>query len=260
MGGIPVSVPLKEENGFQFDIADMESRVTEKTKMLVMTHPNNPTTTVFSRQKLEQLSEFVIRHDLVVVIDQVFESTIFDNREFVSLATLPGMWDRCITVFSTSKSMSLCGFRVAYNVACAEIMSVMHASAVYILGATNTFAQAGVLAALRNDDFVEEYNRIFDLRRKAAYESFNAIPGVHCLMPEATFLIWINISQLGTSDEVASHLREKARVAVTTGSRYGKYGEGYLRLNIAQLDETKFKHVLEQITICLTELASIKGI
>jgi aspartate/methionine/tyrosine aminotransferase len=260
MGGIPVSVPLKKENGFQFDIADMEARVTAKTKMVLLTHPNNPTTTVFSRQKLEQLSEFVIKHDLVVVIDQVFEGTVFDNREFVSLAALPGMWERCVTVFSTSKSMSLCGFRVAYNVACAEIMSVMHASAVYILGATNTFAQAGALAALRNDDFVDEYNRIFDLRRLAAYEAFTMIPGVHCLLPEATFLIWINISQLGTSDEIAKLLREKAKVAVTSGSRYGEHGEGGLRLNIAQLDEKKFNDVLKQISLTLTEHARTKGI
>ncbi len=260
MGGIPVSVPLKEAEGFQFDIADMESRVTEKTKMVLMTNPNNPTTTVFSRQKLEQLAEFVIKHDLVVVIDQVFESSIFDDREFISLATLPGMWERCVTVFSTSKSMSLCEFRVAYNVACEEIMRVMHASAVYILGATNTFAQAGALAALRNDNFVEDYNRIFDLRRKAAYDTFNTIPGVHCLMPEATFLIWVNISQLGTSTEIAKLLREHAKVAATTGSNYGKYGEGSLRFNIAQLDETKFKEVLEKISVTLTECAREKGI
>jgi aspartate/methionine/tyrosine aminotransferase len=260
MGGIPVSVPLREENGFQFDIADMESRVTEKTKMLLMTHPNNPTTTVFSRQNLEQLSQFVIKHDLVVVIDQVFEGTIFDDREFVSLASLPGMWERCVTVFSTSKSMSLCGFRVAYNAACAEIMSVMHASAVYILGATNTFAQAGVLAALRNDGFVTEYNRVIDLRRIAAHKVFNSIPGVHCLMPEATFLIWVNISALGTSIEVAAYLREYAKVAVSTGSNYGKYGEGYLRFNIALLDEDKFNRALEQIVLTLTDLAKKRGI
>ncbi len=256
MGGVPVSVPLLEKDGFQLDIKAMEAKVSEKTKMIVMTHPNNPTTTVFSRKTLQQLSEFIIRHDLVVVIDQVFEGTVFDDREFVSLAALAGMWERCVSVFSTSKSMSLCGFRVAYNVACEEIMSVMHASAVYILGATNTFAQAGVLAALRNDKFVEDYNRIFDQRRRSAYDVFNAIPGVHCLMPEGTFLIWVNVSQLGSSKEIAQLLREQARVAVTPGSHYGLYGEGSLRFNIAQLDEEKFKQVLDRISMTLEKRAS----
>ena len=228
--------------------------------MLLLTHPNNPTTTVFSRSNLERLSQFVIKHDLVVVIDQVFESTVFDDREFVTLASLPGMRERCVTVFSTSKSMSLCGFRVAYNVACEDIMRVMHSSAVYILGATNTFAQAGVLAALRNDGFVDEFNQIFDLRRKAAYKAFNAIPGVHCLMPEATFLIWLNISQLGTSAEIGKYMREQAKVAVSIGSNYGKHGEGYVRLNIAILDEIKFNHSLSQITLALTQLAAKQGI
>lgn len=156
MGATPVSVPLKEENGFQLDVAEMEKRLTPNTRMVLMTHPNNPTTTVFSRENLLALRDFVVDNDLVVVVDQVFESTIFDDREFISLAALPGMWERCVTVFSTSKSMSLCGFRVAYNVACEAIMEVMHASAVYILGATNTFAQAGVVAALRDDAFIED--------------------------------------------------------------------------------------------------------
>ncbi len=126
MGAVPVPVPLDKKNGYQFDMAAFEQAVSPRTKMVLFTHPNNPTATVFRRKGLEALAEFVIRHDLILVVDQAFEDMIFDGVEFVSPASLPGMWERTVTVCSISKGMGLSGLRVGYIVACDAFMDVYY--------------------------------------------------------------------------------------------------------------------------------------
>ncbi|MEG2082511.1 MAG: pyridoxal phosphate-dependent aminotransferase, partial [Oscillospiraceae bacterium] len=114
MGGTVIRIPVYAENGYQFNIEDFENAVTAKTKMVVLTNPNNPTSTVYSREKLEQLSKFIIKNDLVLVVDQAFEEPVFDGVEMVTMANLPDMWERTVTVYSLSKGMGLSGLRVGY--------------------------------------------------------------------------------------------------------------------------------------------------
>ena len=140
------------------------------------------------RESLEKLAQFAVKNDLIVVCDQAFEDSVYDGVEFVTLASLPGMWERTVTVCSISKGMALSGYRVAYIVADDHIMDVYYGSAVSVIGATNTASQLGAIAALKDASFLEEYNRIFDRRRKIVYEIFNSIPGVSIAMPESTFL------------------------------------------------------------------------
>jgi len=263
VGAKSVSVPLKEEDGFQLNIDEFEKRVSERTKLVVLTHPNNPTTTVYSRQNMEALSRFVIKHDLMIVVDQAFERTVFDNREFISMATLPGMKDRTVTVCSISKSMGLSGFRVGYIHACEEIMRAMYGGAVNILGATNTAAQYGAIAALNNNAFIEDYNRIYDERRKLAFRLLNEIRGVRCQLPESGFMAWVNVSALGTGREVARFLAENAKVRVSPGDQYGStgQGEGYLRIVLGVLkNQANFEAALERITTSLGRLSKQKGL
>lgn len=165
MGGRTVPVPLKESNQFQIEIDEFEKRVSEHTKMVVLTHPNNPTTTVFNRSSLEALADFVIRHDLILVCDQAFEDFCYEN-EMITPASLPGMFERTITVFSFSKGMGLSGYRVAYLVCSDVIMDTMFANAVSVLGATNTVSQLAILAALEDPSFMKEFEIAFDYRRK----------------------------------------------------------------------------------------------
>jgi aspartate/methionine/tyrosine aminotransferase len=257
MGAISVPVPLHSSRGFQLDIEEFEKRVTNRTKLIVLTQPNNPTSTVYRREQLEKLAEFAIAHDLFVVADHAFESTIFDGREFVTIASLPGMWERTISVFSTSKGMGMSGFRVGYNVACDEIMSVMHSTAVNVLGATNTFAQYGAIAAFEDDAFVEDFNRIYERRRRDAFDILNAIPGATCLLPESGFMIWLNIAALGSSKEVAHFLTEEARIIVNPGSSYGQFGEGYLRIMLGSLrEEGAFQDAMARIAASLRKLSA----
>lgn len=229
LGGKTVSVPLCRENGFHFDLNAFAQAITPRTKMVLLTNPNNPTTTVFTRQELTELSKLIIEHDLVCVCDQAFEDSIFDGREMVSIATLPGMWERTLTVCSISKGMGLSGFRVGYIVADDHIMDVLFGGAVNVLGATGTLQQEAAIAAMEDLSFMDGYIQEYDARRKYAYQKLNEVPGVQMLMPESTFLCWVNVSELGDSTEIMQYLVEHALVACNDGKPYGPSGNGYLR-------------------------------
>lgn len=228
-GATPVAVCLRPENNYQLNREDLEAAVTERTKMLILTHPNNPTTTIFSRASLDMLRDFVISHDLILVCDQAFEDFCYE-REMITPASLPDMFERTITVFSFSKGMGLSGYRVGYLVCSDCIMDTMYANAVSVLGATNTVSQVAVLAALKDCSFMDEFRTAFDIRRKAAYEILNSIPGVTMQLPESGFLCWIDVHELGNSGDIAAYLLKTAHVSVNDGINYGPGGEGHLRI------------------------------
>lgn len=229
-GGKAVHVPLKPENGYQFDIDEFEKRVTDHTKMVLITHPNNPTGTVFNKQSIMSLCDFVKKHDLVLVCDQAFEDHIYDDREMIAPMSVEGMFERTITTFSISKGLGLSGFRVGYIVANDELMDVYYGGAVNVLGATNTLAQKAAITALEDESIIHDYHERLLRRRDIAYRILNSIPHVKAILPESGILSWIDISELGTSQEVAAYLLDKAHISVNEGTPYGLQGEGYLRI------------------------------
>lgn len=229
MGGKVVPLALKVENDYQFIEEDFETLITPKTKMIIITHPNNPTTTVFNRKSLDILSRIVIKYDLILVCDQAFEDFCYEN-EFVTPASLPGMFERTITVFSFSKGMGLSGLRVGYLVCSDKIMDSMFANAVSVLGATNTVCQEAMIVALEDPSFMKEFEDAFDYRRKKAYEILNSIPNVSMQMPESGFLCWVDVSKLGKSSDIVDYLVKEAKVSVNDGKNYGLGGEGHLRI------------------------------
>lgn len=229
MQGKVVPIPLHAADGYQLRIEEWERRVTPKTKMVVLTHPNNPTTTVYDRQSLEALCAFIQKHDLILVCDQAFEDFTFEH-EMITPASLPGMWERTITVCSVSKGMGLSGYRVAYIIASDEVMDVMYGCAVSVIGATNTIAQVAVMEAFKDQRFMETFARSYDVRRDQAYAILNDVPGVKVQLPESGFLCWIDVSQLGNSTDICAYLIKEAKVAVNDGINYGPGGEGHLRM------------------------------
>ncbi|GAA3669191.1 pyridoxal phosphate-dependent aminotransferase [Arthrobacter ginkgonis] len=240
LGAVPVSVPLRAEDGYQLDPAALEAALTPRTKMVLISHPNNPTGTVFRRDTLEALARFVVAHDLILVCDQAFEDHVFDNIEMVSPATLPGMWERTVTVFSVSKGLGLSGFRVGYLVADDRIMDVLYGGAVNVLGATSTLSQIGAAAALKDETILPAYFDILDRRRRLAHAAFSAVPGVRMQMPESGILSWLDIRALGTATEVSAHILRTARVLVNEGEPYGAEGAGHLRIvHGCFMDETR---------------------
>ena len=218
IGGVSVEVPTYAEDNYDLRIEEFEKRVTDKTKMVIITNPNNPTSTVYTRETLEKLADFVIRHDLIMVVDQAFEDTVFDGHEMVNIATLPGMAERTIIIGSLSKGMALCGFRVAYVVAPEVITRVFHGSAVLFLGAPNTMAQAGAVAALKDPSFMEAYRQEYMERAKVLGDILRTVPHISFDQPESSFFFWIDTSYYGTDQEVVEYLAKEAGVLVSGGS------------------------------------------
>lgn len=261
MGGKIVRVPVFAHNNFQFEIEDFEKRVTNKTKMVVLTNPNNPTTVSYRKDRLEKLAKFIVKHDLILVVDQAFEYPVFDDVEMVTMAALPGMWQRTLTVCSLSKGMGLSGFRVGYIVADDKIMDKLYGATVAVLGATNTAAQIGAIAALNDDRFLLEYGDIFKERRDFVYEALKDIKGIQINLSESGFLSWVNISALGTEEEVVAYLIDKAKVSVNVGTPYGENGKGYIRIVHGVLgNKEDFQKAILRIQQALIQLGLEKGI
>lgn len=234
-GAKPVAYHLKEENDFQLDMEEVKSLITDKTKMIVLITPNNPTGGVLSRDTLEELSKLVIEKDLMVLSDEIYEKLVFDDVEHVSIASLPGMRDRTITLNGFSKAYSMTGWRLGYMAAPKAVIQAAVRMHQYINTCASSFVQEAAITALKEaepdvQEMVKEYQR----RRDYVVDAINKIEGLSCRKPKGAFYIFVNIKKLGmTSMEVAEYLLEKAGVAMVPGSAFGESGEGYIRLSYA---------------------------
>jgi aspartate/methionine/tyrosine aminotransferase len=260
IGAVNVSVPVYQEDGFQIRLEELEKRVTANTRLLVLTHPNNPTGTVYTREVLEGLTDFLERHDLAVVVDQSFERNIYDGREYITFAALnETARARTISVFGTSKDLGLTGFRVAYMVAPKAIIDILKVASFNYVGPTNTFAQYGAAAGYADPSYVDEWMRVFDDRRRFGYDILSQIPGVKVLMPEGGYFFWVDVRQLGTSTEVRDHLIRDAQVGVSPGNWFGQNGEGYLRIMFSTMKDTaRYEEAMRRIDGSLRKLAAGK--
>ena len=257
LGGVPVSVPLRESENYQLNLEEFEKHYTPKTKMVVLTHPNNPTTTVFRRENLEKLCHWIIEKDLILVVDQAFEDHIYDGIEFVIPAFLPKMWERTITVCSVSKGLALSGFRVGYIYCNDHFMDAFYGAAVSVLGATNTAAQIAVITALEDDSFVQEYGEIFNRRRKFLRELVDSSCKVTMVTPESSFLAWINVSKIGKSSEIVDYLVKEAKVAVNNGYAYGPNAGEHVRVVYGCLaDDSELFRALERMISALDKFTT----
>ncbi|MCF0106383.1 MAG: pyridoxal phosphate-dependent aminotransferase [Holdemanella sp.] len=261
LGGVSIPVPTYPEDNYQIRMEEMEKRVTPRTKMVLLTHPNNPTTTVYRKENLIELSKFIIKHDLVLVCDQAFEDHIFDGIEYVAPCTLEGMWERTVTVCSLSKGYGLSGYRIGYVYACEDIMDAMYGTCVNICGAPCTSSTFGAIAALKDETILPAYYEKLDKRRTMAYEILSSAPGVKMNKSESGILSWLDISALGTSAEVVAYIRDHANILVNEGTPYGKMGKGHIRIVTACFyDDEQSRIRLERIRDALTQMAKERGI
>lgn len=248
-GGTPVSVPLRKETGYQLEMAELKKRWSKKIKAVLLTQPNNPTGTVYSREVLEELCRFLVEKDLILICDMAFEDHIYDGVECLWPAALPGMWERTVSLFTMSKGFGLCGLRVGYLVADAPVLDSLLAEATPLLCAANMTAQAGAMAALEDETLLPACFARLDRRRKETCRRLNQIPGVSVVVPQGGIQCWVDVSQLGDSGEIAVYLREKAGVAVSEGSAYGpEEGKGHFRLVFGCLnDEEAYDQALDRL-------------
>ena len=235
LGAKPVTYHLKEENNYQIDLEELESKITDRTRMIVIVDPSYPTGGVFSRETLERLAEIAVRHDLLVLSDEIYEQLVYDGAEHISIASLPGMKERTITLSGCSKAYSMTGWRLGYMCAPKEIIQACVRVHQYTITCASSFVQEAAVTALKEcDEDVEAMRREYQRRKDYVVKALNEIDGISCNNPKGAFYIFVNIKKLGkTSMEMAEYLLETAKVALVPGSAFGNGGEGYLRISYA---------------------------
>lgn len=244
--GVPIVVELKEENEFKLTKQDVLEKITDKTKMLVLPFPNNPTGSIMTREDLKEIVDVVLEKDLYVISDEIYAELTYQGKH-VSIAEFPGMKDRTIVINGFSKSYAMTGWRLGFACAPKIILEQMLKIHQFAIMCAPTTSQYAAVEALRNgDDDVRHMQEAYDQRRRFLVHELRRI-GFEVFEPFGAFYVFPSIKQFGmTSDEFATRLLEQEKVAVVPGTAFGACGEGFLRISYAySIDSLKI--ALERI-------------
>lgn len=243
----PVVVNAKEENGWLPDIKDIEAKVTAKTKMIILNTPTNPTGAVYSKALLQQIADLAIKHDFYVVSDEVYEKLIYDVRH-VSIASLPGMRERTITINGFSKAYAMTGWRLGYMAAPRELTLPMLKVHQYTSTCLPAFVQYGAVDAIKNsDEDVESMRKEYLRRRDLLLEYFAGCENVSMVTPQATFYMYINIAKSGMDSKTfCNRLLEEEGVAAVPDTAFDSTGKDVIRISFAS-DEATLRAGAEKI-------------
>jgi len=254
-GGVPVFVPLHENDAYRLDADTVMSHITDKTRVIIINSPNNPTGAVFSYDDLLKLTKLVIERDLIVISDEVYEKIVYDTANHRCLAALPKMRERTIVVNSFSKTYAMTGFRVGYALGPAELIDPMLKIHQYSVACVDGTAQHAAVAALEGpQDFVKMMVTEFDRRRKLMYKRINEIDGFHCILPKGAFYIFPNVKEFNMpTADLADFLGKEGKIITVPGSAFGTNGEGYLRLSYATAYE-KIEEAMNRIEKAVKKL------
>lgn len=229
-GAETVWVPTVPEKGFIPD--NFEEYITDKTKLIVVNSPGNPTGGVFGKKTLQCIADLAIDHDLVVVSDEIYEKIIYD-REHISIGSFDGMQERTVTVNGFSKAYAMTGWRLGYLTAPPEILKLLLKIQSHSVSSATTFVQYGGLEALQgSQDSVKAMVDRFKVRRDVLIDGLNKM-GLECKKPDGAFYAFANVSEYGNGTQVAERLLKEAQVAVTPGIAFGSSGEDFIRISYA---------------------------
>jgi aspartate/methionine/tyrosine aminotransferase len=245
-GGVPVPVPLYEENNFSFDLNAFDRLINEKTRLIIINTPGgNPTGSVIPLEDLKHIAEQAQRYNCWVLADEIYEHIVFDNLKVPSILTLPGMDERTIVVDGFSKTYAMTGWRMGYAIMPKELAAKVELLLTHATGSTAEFTQmAGIEAVTGDQSECRKMVEAFQARRNRVVAGLNSIPGVHCLEPKAAFYAFPNVRSYGIrSSELAPRILNETGVALLPGTAFGKNGEGYLRLSFANSIENLDKAV-----------------
>ena len=238
--GVPVTISLKNENEFRLTKEELENAITDKTKLLILSFPNNPTGAVMEREDLEAIAEVIIKHDIYVISDEIYAELTY-NSGHVSIASLPGMRERTIVISGFSKAFAMTGWRLGYALGPAMIieqMTKIHQCAIMCAPTTSQYA---AVAAMKDcDKDVARMRESYDQRRRYLLNAFKDM-GLPCFEPKGAFYMFPCIKEFGMgSEEFATKLLQTKKLAVVPGDAFGECGEGFLRISYAySLEELK---------------------
>lgn len=234
MGGKAVPIPLREEHDFRLDVRELASLITPRTRLIIVNSPQNPTGGVLTYADLEEIARLAVKHNIPVLTDEVYKHFIYEGQ-FHSLASFPGMADLAIILDGHSKSYAMTGWRLGYGIMPADFAKVVATLQTNAVSCTASFIQRAGMAALTGTHepvtvMVNEFKR----RRDLIVSGLNSIKGIRCREPKGAFYVFPNIAGTGKDARfMADYLLNEAGVAVLSGTAFGAYGEGFLRLSYA---------------------------
>ena len=256
-GGVPVGVVTLEKDDFRLKPEHLEKSITSRTKALILPYPNNPTGAVMERSDLEAIAEVIRKHDLFVISDEIYSELMYDGLTHVSFASVPGMYERTLTINGFSKSFAMTGWRVGYACGASEIIGLMNKIHQYAIMCAPRQGQVAAMTALRTgrENSYEEVVRMrdsYDRRRRLMVNAFREM-GLHCFEPFGAFYAFPSVRSTGmSSEEFCEKLLHEKKVAAVPGTAFGPSGEGNIRccyatsldkLNIALERMADFVHV-----------------
>jgi len=252
-GGIAIPIPLQVKNEFRITREEIESRLTDKTKAILISFPTNPTGAIMTLEDLQPIADVAIEHDLIVISDEIYAELTYEGKH-VSIASIEGMRERTIIVSGFSKAYAMTGWRIGYTIAPTKFTSVMKIIHQYAIMCSPTMSQYAALEAAKNGDKdIEEMREAYNQRRRFMVENLNRI-GLTCFEPKGAFYVFPSIQSTGlTSEEFANRLLRSQKVAVVPGTAFGDSGEGFVRCSYAtSIDELKI--AIERIEAFVNEL------
>ena len=240
IGARPVPIRLREEREFRMDLAELSSLVTDRTRLLIVNTPQNPTGGVLTREDVEFISRLAVERDLLVLSDEIYSQITYGDFQHVSLLAQPGMRERTVLLDGMSKAYAMCGWRLGYGVAPRELAAKMETLMINSSSCAAAFTQMAAIEAFgapESDRAVKRMVGEFGRRRDLMVDGLNRIPGFRCARPEGAFYAFPNIEGTGMDEQVmADRLLAEAGVAVLPGTAFGAGGKGYIRLAYTQSD------------------------
>jgi aspartate aminotransferase len=234
-GAVPVPIPLRESNEFRIDTDELERLITNKSKLLIINSPHNPCGSSLTREDCEAIADIAMRHDLIVLSDEVYWAIRYGDGPHASVLDVEGMADRTILLDGWSKTFAMTGWRLGFGVFPPALVEPVTRLVINSVSCTSAFSQYAAIAALRGpwgpvEEMVQEFRR----RRDVIVAGLNDIPGITCLEPQGAFYVFPNVTGTGlTSMQLQDRLLNEAGVAALSGTAFGGYGEGYLRFSYA---------------------------
>ncbi len=248
--GVPIVVETKAENEFKLMPEELEAAITPKTKALILPYPNNPTGAIMEKEDLEKLVPVIIKHDLLVISDEIYAELTYGGKNHFSIAELEGMRERTIVLNGFAKSFSMTGWRLGFACGPTELIQAMRKVHAYVIMCAPAPSQYGAIEALRDDALCDGdialMREAYDERRKYLLQEFERL-GMKCFAPKGAFYVFPSIQSTGlTSQEFCEKLLFEAGVAVVPGDAFGESGEGFVRISYA--------YSMEQLKVCVAKI------
>jgi aspartate aminotransferase len=235
LGGKAVPLALREEKQFRFDIDELQRLISPRTRMLIINSPQNPTGGILTIDDLREIAALAVKHDLIVLSDEIYSRIVYDGFRHISIATMPGMLDRTVILDGFSKTYAMTGWRLGFGLMPEELARIIAQLQINSTSCTASFTQvAGVEALTGRQEEVDRMVAEFKRRRDVIVEGLNFIPGFRCHKPLGAFYVFPSIAGTGKSSKfLADYLLDEAGVACLSGTAFGSLGEGYLRFSYA---------------------------